>query len=207
MFFHRTPRLVQQLYPSLTWSIKTKKNKIFLTFDDGPIPRLTEFVLDTLDQFNVKGTFFCVGENINRNGEIAHRAISEGHQLGNHTFSHLNGWKHKTSEYIQDFNKCQHTLEPFGQENKLFRPPYGRLRRLQMSKIKKDNQIVMWDVLTGDYSNEITPANCLTNSIKATKPGSIVLFHDNIKAERNITYALPRFIEHFKKRDYDFGLI
>ena len=185
MFFHRTPQLVQQLYPSLTWSVKTNEKKIFLTFDDGPIPKLTEFILDILNEFGAKGTFFCVGENLNRYGEIAFRAVAEGHQLGNHTFSHLNGWRCTTADYVENTEKCNHVLKPYRQKYSLFRPPYGKIRRGQINKIKKRYQIIMWNVLTGDYSRQVKPRDCLYNSIKATRPGSIVLFHDNIKAEKN----------------------
>ncbi|MEQ8928076.1 MAG: polysaccharide deacetylase family protein [Fulvivirga sp.] len=207
MFFHRTPRFVQQLYPSLIWRKKTKDKTIFLTFDDGPIPGLTEFVLDTLHKSHVKATFFCVGGNLNKNRNIAVRTIEEGHQLGNHTFNHLNGWKNSTTDYLKNIVECEQELHSLDQKKGLFRPPYGKLKRSQIKLIKQNQKIIMWDVLSGDYSKNISPKDCLFNTIKATKRGSIVLFHDNIKAEKNIKYALPRYIEHFQKKGYSFGLV
>lgn len=207
MFFHRTPWLVQQLYPSLIWSGPVNDKSIYLTFDDGPIPKLTDFILDTLGQFNVKGTFFCVGENLIRHNEISQRTIEAGHQIGNHTFSHLNGWETSNKDYLDNFGRCSEILKDYKLDKNLFRPPYGKITRAQISKIKSSHKIVMWNVLTGDYSSKIDPGDCLSNSINSTKPGSIVLFHDNIKAEKNLRYTLPRYIEHFLKRDYQFDLI
>lgn len=207
MFFHRTPRFVQQLYPSLTWSNATEEKHLYLTFDDGPIPILTEFILDTLKGFNIQATFFCVGDNLRKNREIAEKAIAQGHQLGNHTFNHLNGWKTGNERYFHNIEECEHQLHLLNQNKKLLRPPYGKIKRSQIKHLKKEYKIIMWDVLSGDYSNEISSKECLYNTIKATKKGSIVLFHDNLKANKNIRYALPRYIEHYLKKDYQFKLI
>ncbi|QSE97175.1 polysaccharide deacetylase family protein [Fulvivirga lutea] len=207
MFFHRTPRFVQQLYPSLIWRKKTKDKILFLTFDDGPIPSLTEFILNTLQENHIQATFFCVGGNLKKNRTIAVRAIEEGHQLGNHTFNHLNGWKNSASDYLNNIVECERELHSLDQNKGLFRPPYGKLKRSQIKLIKKNHKIIMWDVLSGDYSKSISPKDCLYNTIKATNRGSIVLFHDNVKAEKNIRYALPRYIEHYQKKGYSFGLV
>lgn len=207
MFFHRPPTFVKHLYPSLTWSIPTNEKIIYLTFDDGPIPFLTEYILDTLIKLNVKATFFCVGDNLRKNNEIAKRAVEEGHQLANHTFNHVNGWKTNNDIYFDNIEQCEHQLHNLGQNNKLFRPPYGKIKRPQIKRVKKTHQIVMWDVLSGDYSQSITPKECLYNTIKSTKRGSIVLFHDNLKADKNVRYSLPRYIDHYLKKEYEFRLL
>ena len=208
MIFHKTPGIVRWLYPQLTWKMpKEKINTIYLTFDDGPIPGLTHFILDTLDQFDAKATFFCVGENLRKNKNIAERAISQGHVLANHTFNHLNGWKTNDKEYLKNVERCQDELDELGQHAKILRPPYGKISRKQIDTLKKDYQIIMWDVLSGDYSSKITPDTCLHQTVKATRNGSIVLFHDNLKAEANVKYALPAFIRHFHELGYQFKSI
>lgn len=205
MFLHKTPKLVRWLYPKLIWSVNTKEKKLYLTFDDGPIPGLTEFVIRTLDNFEAKATFFCVGDNLKKYPDIAQLAFDKGHTLANHTFNHIKGWSTDTSKYLENIRKCDAQLSRY--ENKattLFRPPYGKIKRNQISALERSYKIIMWDVLSGDYSQRIEPEQCLRNSIQATETGSIVLFHDNIKAQKNIEYTLPRYLEHFKKRDYHF---
>ncbi|UII23678.1 polysaccharide deacetylase family protein [Fulvivirga ligni] len=204
MFLHKTPLVLKWIYPQLTWSKPTKEKVLYLTFDDGPIPDLTEFIIATLNSFNAKGTFFCVGDNIRKHKEIAERAIEAGHSLGNHTYNHMCGWKTELDTYINNVNSCQQELEDLGVKNTLMRPPYGQISRKQISELKDRFDITMWDVLSGDFSSKITPEVCLNKSIKATRNGSIVLFHDNIKAEKNMKYALPRYLEHFSKLGYAF---
>lgn len=205
MFLHSTPKLLQWLYPSLLWRIKTKNKELYLTFDDGPIPDLTEYILDVLSEFKIKATFFCVGENLKKHPLIAQRALDEGHKLGNHSYNHLNGWQTSTVDYISNVVRCQRLLYDFNSEAKtLLRPPYGKIKYSQIKLLKRKYTIVMWDVLSGDFSSKISPEKCLEKTIWATKPGSIIIFHDNIKAEENVRYALPRYIKHFLEKGYEF---
>ena len=204
MFFHKTPTILQRLYPGLVWHKRSQHKEIFLTFDDGPIPGLTPFVLATLAEFNVRATFFCVGDNLRKHSEIAKEAVSQGHRLGNHTFNHLDGWKTQNNVYVENIEKCDQYLPEVGTARPLFRPPYGKINRSQIKIVRQAYDIIMWDVLSWDFSRKISPESCLKNSIKATAKGSIVLFHDNWKAEKNLEYALPRYIEHFVSKGFVF---
>jgi len=199
----RTPFFLPWLYPTLTWRVPTTSKEIFLTFDDGPVPGPTEFVLDTLKQVNCKSTFFCIGDNINKHPQVFQRILKEGHSVGNHTYNHLKGWSYPDAEYLSNIEKCDAVL---GSSTQLFRPPYGRIKRSQLKNLSK-RKIIMWDVLTSDYSRSMSPERCLKGSIAATRPGSIVIFHDSLKAERNMTYALPRYIDHFLNQGYSFKVL
>ena len=199
MFLAKTPAFVQFLMPRYTWRVPTKEKIIFLTFDDGPIPELTPWVLDTLEAHAAKATFFCVGDNVLKHPNIFHRVLNEGHAVGNHTFHHLNGWKTDTGSYLQNVAQCAELIK-----SPLFRPPYGRLTIAQKRLLRKDFRIIMWDVLSGDYSSKISPEQCLHNVLKNTKPGSIIVLHDNLKAERNLRFVLPRVLAHFGSLGYRF---
>jgi peptidoglycan-N-acetylglucosamine deacetylase len=210
MFF-RTPFFLPLLYPGLIWRMHTEEKIIYLTFDDGPVPGPTEFVLDTLKQFNAKATFFCIGDNVNKHPKVFQRITAEGHTVGNHTFNHLKGWNYSTEDYLSNTNQCEKQFIVSGYQfpvtgnRKLFRPPYGRITPKQIKSLKEgEYNIVMWDVLTSDYNKNITPEKCLNGSIAATRAGSIVVFHDSVKAERNMKYTLPRYIEHFTKQGFSF---
>ncbi|MEO1049431.1 MAG: polysaccharide deacetylase family protein [Bacteroidota bacterium] len=207
MFLHKTPPLLKALFPKLLWRKDTKEKRIYLTFDDGPIPRVTEFVLETLHIYHAKATFFCVGDNIRKHPDIFDKILWLGHAVGNHTYNHINGWKTDSTAYEDNVEKChvemmKHT-ENVGK--RLFRPPYGRIKPAQIKNLKKDYQIVMWDVLSGDYSQGISKEECLKSTINATSPGSIVVFHDNVKAESHLQYALPKYLEHFAHQGYTFS--
>jgi peptidoglycan/xylan/chitin deacetylase (PgdA/CDA1 family) len=191
--------LFELMYPDFIWRIPEKEKTIYLTFDDGPIPEVTPWVLEQLEKYDAKATFFCVGENITKHPEVFSQILKHGHSVGNHTYNHLNGWKTQQEEYFanfEDFEKQQTTV--------LFRPPYGRIKKKQAIEILKTHKIIMWSVLTKDYSSSISEEKCLKNAIKNTSSGSIVLFHDSLKANRNLYYALPRFLEHFSKQGYTF---
>ena len=207
---YRTPFFFPWLYPQLIWRIPVEEKIIYLTFDDGPVPGPTEFVLDTLNKFNIKATFFCIGDNVRKHPDIFNRILNEGHLAANHTFNHLKGWSTGLSTYVQNVKQCEEELRLHNTgrsiKNKLFRPPYGRISRSQMKELN-DYSIIMWDVLTQDYNKMISPSNCLTHSIKATRPGSIVVFHDSIKAERNMNFALPQYISHFLDKGFTFGVL
>lgn len=199
MYFIHAPFFLRWYYPNVTWNKSRQDKKLYLTFDDGPIPEITPWILDTLNQYQVKATFFCVGENIKKHPEIFERLIREGHQVGNHTFHHLKGWKHSDEEYIENVYKC-HELTA----STLFRPPYARAKKSQLRKLRSDFEIIYWDVLSGDFDTKITPEKCYQNVINYTKNGSIIVFHDNIKAIPRVKYALPKVLEYFLAKGYTF---
>jgi peptidoglycan-N-acetylglucosamine deacetylase len=220
MFIHKTNFLVRALYPNFTWKISTDKKEIFLTFDDGPIPEITEFVLEELQKFQAKATFFCIGGNIEKYPEIFQMVLNQQHSIGNHTFNHLRGWDSEDEIYVDNFAKCDNIIvdnyskfevkdsifpNSISQTQKRkFRPPFGRIKRSQAKEILKTHEIIMWDVLTGDYDSSLSKERVLSKSMQYTEQGSIVLFHDSIKASKNMIYALPRFLNHFSEQGYTF---
>jgi peptidoglycan/xylan/chitin deacetylase (PgdA/CDA1 family) len=199
MRFFRTPSILPILYPSLLWRIDTNSKDLYLTFDDGPVPGPTEFVLDTLRSFDIKATLFCIGDNIQKHPGIFRKVIDAGHVTGNHTFNHMNGWKSSPAAYQENVRLCQDLLP----SKRLFRPPFGRIKSSQVSMLS-DYKIAMWDVLTFDYDRSLDCEKCLKGSLNATRPGSIIVFHDSIKAEKNLTYVLPRFIDSSLAKGYSF---
>ena len=201
MFLHYSPFWLKAIYPRYTWHISTKEKVLYLTFDDGPIPGITEFVLETLAAYHAKATFFCIGDNVKKHPEIFAKILKAGHSVGNHTFNHMNGWKTQNEAYMSNIEKCDQQL---GMETILFRPPYGRMKKSQAKLLPADREIVMWDVLSGDFSKDISPELCLAKTTRYTRPGSIILFHDSIKASKNMQYTLPRFLADFSEREYRF---
>ena len=190
------------IYPKAIWKINTSEKIIYLTFDDGPIPGLTEWVLDELKKHNAKATFFCVGANIVKNRAIFERILNEGHKVANHTMFHPKGFKTKNIAYLKEVDDCEKFTK-----NNLFRPPYGQLKRSQYKVLlNKNYKIVFWDVISYDYE-KISEKACAKNAIYNTKPGSIVLFHDNYKAEKNLRYSLPLYLKHFAHLQYKFNVI
>lgn len=220
MNLFRTPAFLPWLYPQLTWRIPADQKELYLTFDDGPVPGPTEFVLDILKEAGALATFFCIGDNIARHPSIFRKVVEAGHAIGNHTFHHLSGWKTNTDDYLSNIKLCEDQIKnstaPSGTSQQatsdqkpatslpLFRPPYGRITRQQIRSLPS-YRIIMWDVLTHDYATSLSPEKCLTGALKAARPGSVVVFHDSLKAERNLTYALPRFIDHFAGLGYTFN--
>jgi peptidoglycan/xylan/chitin deacetylase (PgdA/CDA1 family) len=186
----------------LIWRKDSSEKVIYLTFDDGPVPEVTPFVLDILDQFNLKATFFCEGENVQRYPELYKQIVSLGHKTGNHTFNHLNGFKETTDEYIYNIDKASEYID-----SSLMRPPYGRITHRQKQLIQSRFQIIMWDLLTRDYNRKLTPEFILNNIKRHSRNGSIVVFHDSIKAKDNMLAALPLAIEFWKNEGYGFGLL
>lgn len=184
---------------------------LYLTFDDGPIPDITEYVLEELDHYQAKATFFCVGDNIFKYPAVYRKILEKGHQTGNHTFNHLKGWKTGDEDYLLNIQRCQQEmdlhLDIAQSPSDLFRPPYGLIKRSQIKQIRDQYQIIMWDVLTGDFNKDLSCEKCLHKAIKYTQQGSIIIFHDSIKAERNLKYALPRFLDHFKNKGYRFEVL
>lgn len=201
--FFRSPFFLPWLYPGLTWKLPTVDKKIYLTFDDGPVPGPTEFVLDELKRVGARATFFCIGDNVRKHPEVFNKVVTAGHRTGNHTFNHLRGWETETERYLDNIRQCDKVMGLEQTSNKLFRPPYGRITRKQISRLS-DYRIVMWDVLTHDYSKQTGRHRCLNGSIRATRPGSVVVFHDSLKAERNLRFVLPRYLDHFSQAGYSF---
>ncbi len=197
MYLVKTPPIVKTIFADFVWHIDTDIKEVYLTFDDGPIPGLTPWVLDVLADFNSKATFFCVGENVKKNRSIFDRIVREGHTIGNHTYNHLNGWNTENEVYLQNVAECDRYME-----TNLFRPPYGKMKPSQSSLIKSEKTVVMWDVLSGDFDLSITKEKCLTNVIENYSQGSVIVFHDNIKAEEKLKYVLPSFLEHLAENGF-----
>lgn len=201
----KTPWLLKKIFPNYLWSIETKEKQLFLTFDDGPHPVATPFVLDQLKLYNAKATFFCIGKNVVVYPEIYKRILSEGHSVGNHTFNHLNGWKTKDEIYLKDVAEASNYID-----SNLFRPPYGRINVFQAKNLQpvlnnKKPIIVMWDVLSADFDTSVTPQKCLEHVLLRSKPGSIIVFHDSEKAFPRLEYALPRVLKHFSDKGFIFS--
>lgn len=208
-------RLLSFLFPQYTWQKKDKHKGnnndkvVYLTFDDGPIPEVTEWVLQLLQQHQIKATFFCIGDNIRKHPQLFQRILAEQHQIGNHTYHHLNGWKSTFEEYVRNVDLCQQEiLKHSKQPALLFRPPYGKIKKKQGDYILKEGfEIVMWSIITKDYEATLSPQNCLKRTIKQLKPGRILVFHDSVKAEKNLKYTLPLLIEYLKKEGYTFSIL
>lgn len=187
------------MYRDLVWKISTPDPVLFLTFDDGPVPEVTPQVLSILKAYNAKATFFCIGDNVNKHPEIYKDILKEGHTVGNHSYNHLNGWKTKNPVYFRNVMKCSEKVE-----SKLFRPPYGKITRSQSAKLKRNFSIIMWDVLSGDFDSEITKEKCLKNVIQSAQNGSIIVFHDSIKAADKMLFALPEALKYFSEKGFSF---
>lgn len=223
MYFTKTPAIAKRLLKEITWSIPTKEKLIYLSFDDGPTPEITEWTLDILKKYNARATFFCIGKNIENHPEIFQKILAENHPIGNHTYDHLNGWKTSAEKYIENVKKCEEVIGKYSAADKketritgipvtdyrlpvtLFRPPYGKILNSQISALKPQYSIIMWDVLSGDFDQKISGEKCFDNVIKNAKNGSIVVFHDSEKASRNLFYALPKVLEYFGEGGYGFG--
>ena len=199
---------LSKIFPDLTWKVETSRKEIYLTFDDGPIPAVTEFVLEQLGKYNAKATFFCVGENVKRNPDVFEKILKAGHTAANHTYNHLQGWKTQDDDYLKNILTADQAMSSHSlykiQGKILFRPPYGKIKRSQIALLKHNYRIVMWSVLTKDYDPMISPENCLTRSLALTEPGSVVVFHDSLKAQKNMEYVLPLFLKHFAEKGYVF---
>ena len=207
--FFKTYKIIQFLFPKYTWELPNAEKKIFLTFDDGPIPEITEWVLDILKQENIKATFFCIGDNIQKHPAIFKRIIAENHSLGNHTFNHLNGWKTSPKDYIENVQLCEdEILKHSNLKSKFFRPPFGKIRRNQASAIQKlGYKLIMLNVLSYDFDKDLSQEECLLKVVKNTSNGSIIVFHDSIKANNNLRFVLPRAIQLLKKKGFIFDKI
>ena len=199
--FVKTPKFIQKLFPSITWRKENAQNNIWLTFDDGPHQESTPFILNVLKEEQVKATFFLVGEQMEKHPELLNQIISEGHIVANHSYSHKNGWLSNNSTYFNDIEKCQKLIT----ENKLFRPPYGKISPLQISHLKKNYKIILWDVLSWDFSLYNTPKKVKESVLKNTVSGSIILFHNNKKSFKNLQPILNETIQELKQKGFSFS--
>ena len=202
MLVERPPLLYRMLFPETVWRIHKREHTVYLTFDDGPMPEVTPWVRDTLDHYGVKATFFCVGDNVARNPELFQEIKRRGHTVGNHTMNHLQGSKVTTRAYLHNVFKAHELIG-----STLFRPPHGLLRWGQSKVLRSRFTIVMYDLVTRDYSRKLTGERVLTNVRRYARNGSIIVFHDSLKAERNMKYALPRAIEWLQSQGYKFDKI
>lgn len=193
VMYFRPPRFVKRLFPELHWHFR-EPGTIFLTFDDGPTPEVTEWVLDTLDRYDAKATFFCLGKNVDLHPEIFRKIKARGHAVGNHSYSHIKGWGTPTERYVEDVDLANGLIR-----TNLYRPPYGRITRSQIRRLAERYRIVMWDILSRDYSRTVSPEACVRNVAKHLHEGSVVVFHDSVKASENLYYALPRVLEAIRR--------
>ena len=209
----KTPQLIKMLYPGRIWEGPSGGRRLYLTFDDGPIPQVTLWVLETLRKYQAKALFFCIGDNVRKYPEIFRRLISCGHGIGNHTFHHLKGWGCKDQYYIEDVLKAQREFEKYllsvqSYHSFAFRPPYGKMTHSQAQELqKKGFKIIMWDILTRDYREDLDPQEIFLRIKKHTRPGSILVFHDSLKAEKNLRAVLPLVLDHFTREGYEFDLL
>ena len=208
----RTPWLLKKLYPECIWDIKTEEKTcppvgkvIYLTFDDGPHPVATTFVLEELKKYNAKATFFCIGKNVEKHFDIYKKIIEEGHAVGNHTYDHLNGWKVKDEVYLDNIFKAKKIID-----SNLFRPPYGKISKFQLKQLTGEKyklKPIMWSVLSGDFDEEVSGEECYTTVVKNAKKGSVVVFHDSQKAFDRLRHALPLVLKNFKEKGFEFRSI
>ena len=202
MYLVKTPIFIQKLFPNFIWRIPTKEKKLYLSFDDGPIPEITPWVLEQLSNYDAKATFFCVGENIHKYPYLIKRLLDKGHRIGSHTYNHLSGWATDNIPYFHNVRRGASLTK-----TELFRPPYGRLKPVQAKFLQRHYSIIMWDVLSGDFDPEITEDQCFRNVVQHARPGSIVVFHDSLKSARVLKNVLPRILEHFSNEGYVFDSI
>jgi peptidoglycan/xylan/chitin deacetylase (PgdA/CDA1 family) len=206
----KVPKFIKKIFYNQVWDIPNAENKIYLTFDDGPTPLITEWVLGILKKENIKATFFCIGNNIEKHPEIFNKIIEAGHSIGNHTFNHLKGWKTTSIKYVENIDLCSSIIQKSAKNNlqsSLFRPPYGKIKPKQTKLLRaKGFKVIMWDVLSKDYDQTISPEKCLENTKKTTS-GSILVFHDSLKAKKNLQYTLPKTIRFLKEKGFIFDSI
>lgn len=208
-YWVKTSKLIKRYFNKYTWSLPNNQNKIYLTFDDGPTPEITNWVLKILETENIKATFFCIGKNMQQCPEIFNKILKNGHTIGNHTFNHVNGWKTSNEFYFENVLNCENEIKKhILHKNKLFRPPYGKITNYQSEKlIKNGYKIIMWDVLSADFDTTITGEKCLQNVLKNSTNGSIIVFHDSVKAEKNLKYTLPKAIKFLKEKGFVFDVL
>lgn len=194
--------MLHSFYRDAVWFLPNSENKIFLTFDDGPVDIITPKCLDILQEFEVKATFFCVGGNISKNPKIFERLKKEGHQIGHHSYNHINGWKTNNEDYYSNVEQCADLVG-----TSLFRPPYGKIKRSQLKTLKNSYRIIMWDVLSADFDTKVSAEQCVQNVVNNTVSGSIIVMHDNEKCGKKMLESLPTILKELKKKGFEFGLL
>ena len=203
MNINKPPRWVRKLYWSFNWKMQGKTKSLYLTFDDGPTPEITSWVLNEPEKYNAKATFFCIGRNVEKHPDIYQSIIKKGHAVGNHTYSHLKGWRTRNNEYIDDIQLASQFIQ-----SKLFRPPYGKIGQQQIRSLKKNGyKLFMWDVLSEDYNNKITEQQCLENVTRYAQDGSIIVFHDSVKAGKNLYATLPIVLKTYTEKGFEFRIL
>lgn len=217
-FWVKTNYIIKRIFPNYIWDIPNLENKVYLTFDDGPTPEITEWTLEQLRRFNANATFFCIGNNIEKHPAIFKKIIEEGHTIGNHTFNHLKGWNTQADEYVENVLICNKQISENRKQKTeknnlnskfsnlpsvLFRPPYGKIKPSQSRILRKLGfKIIMWDVISYDFDTATSKEKCLENVLKNIKSGSIIVFHDSVKAEQNLKYVLPKTLEFLKEKGF-----
>lgn len=205
-YWIKTNWLIKRIFSKYLWDLPTSENVVYLTFDDGPTPEITTWTLAQLKNYDAKATFFCIGDNIEKHPTIFQTILNEGHAIGNHTFNHLKGWETINAVYLENFERCSLAISRFEigeQSAKLFRPPYGKIRKHQAKKIRElGYKIIMWDVLSADFDAAITPEKCLENVVKNIKRGSIIVFHDSVKSFQNLEYVLPKTLAFLRDNGF-----
>lgn len=219
----KTPLVVKKMFPNYVWDIATDEKIIYLTFDDGPTPDITNWVLNTLKNYNAKATFFCIGNNIEKHPDIFQNILEAGHTIGNHTHNHIKGWKTKANDYLDNIAKAEILIKSqiinskfqipnskiVNRKSKsvdLFRPPYGQITPKKGKQILAlGYQIIMWDVLSFDWDKNVSEETCFNNVVSKVNNGSIVVFHDSVKASKNMQYALPRVLQYFSEKGFVFN--
>ena len=199
MYLVHTPKLIQQLLPGFTWRKPSAQKVLYLTFDDGPIPEVTPWVMEQLRRYDARGTFFCVGHNVQKHPEVFDQLLEEGHAVGNHTFHHLDGWNTDTKVYVDNVAACATWVD-----SNLFRPPYGKLTPAKTQQLRPEYEVVLWDVLSADFDTRLTGEQCWQNVQRNARPGSILVFHDSLKAWDRLSYALPKTLAYFADQGYRF---
>ena len=213
LFPAKIPQFIKRIFTNYVWDFSSKGKTIYLTFDDGPTPEITEWTLDMLKQYNAKATFFCIGNNVAKHPEIFQLLLKEGHSIGNHTQDHVKGWSTSTEKYIDNVIKAEtiinKALVNSQYELSLFRPPFGQIKKTQGKALaRRGYKVIMWSVVAFDWDNKISRERSLKNVINAaSEKNNIIIFHDSVKASRNMTYALPKVLAHFSKKGYTFKAI
>ncbi|MEO6328387.1 MAG: polysaccharide deacetylase family protein [Ginsengibacter sp.] len=205
VYFIKTPWWLKKLYSECIWDIETAEKILYLTFDDGPHPLATPFVLEQLKRYNAKATFFCIGKNVKEHFEVYRQIINDGHKPGNHTYDHLNGWKEKDKDYLRNIFEAKKIID-----SNLFRPPYGKITKFQLRQLSADKyrlNTIMWSVLSGDFDKNVSDENCFLNVTRNAGRGSIIVFHDSDKSYAKLLYTIPRVLDYFSKEGYTFKAI
>jgi peptidoglycan/xylan/chitin deacetylase (PgdA/CDA1 family) len=210
-FWIKTNWFIKTIFPNYVWRMPTREKIVYLTFDDGPTPEITNWVLNQLQKFEAKATFFCIGNNIEKNPTIFHQIITDGHTIGNHTFNHVKGWNTSVDDYVNEVEKCEEAIVKSSvkrYKSRLFRPPYGKIKPSQAKLLRsKGYKIIMWDVLSGDYDTTISKEKCLKNVLHHVEPGSIIVFHDSVKAFPNLEDTLPKTLSFLTEKGYKMKVI